>query len=49
MCNNLCASGYGQVSGSGEHFNKYWNFIKRCEVLDYLNPYRTNVENRVSS
>jgi len=39
MCNNLCGSGYGPVSGSGEHCNNYWDFIKRSEALDYLKVY----------
>jgi hypothetical protein len=39
LYNNLCGSGYGPVSGCGEHCNKYLYFIERGEVLDYLKVY----------
>ena len=40
MCNNLCGSGYGPVSGSGERCNKYLDFRKRAEVLDCFKVYQ---------
>jgi hypothetical protein len=40
MCNNLCGSGYGPVSGSGEPCNNYRDFTKRSEVLGYFKVYQ---------